>query len=181
MKKFIEKQIQTRDKDLKYAFLPSMNEIIERPANTVAVVILVLLIATFISAVLWAALYHIDVCVSVEGKSFVDGEEFLFKAYVQDEEIFRIKEGDAVKVMIGAYDDTDYEVMNAIVKKIDAQPSVYETIGTVFQIEVLITDRPEKMISGLDGRCDIVTGKRTVLDYFLEPFKKGLGNSLKER
>lgn len=181
MKKLIEKQIQARNKDLKYSFLPAMNEIIERPANRVATVILLLLVASLVSAVVWAAVFQIDICVSVEGRTVFDGEEFLFTAYVQDEEILRIKEGDSVKVMIGAYDDTAYEVMNAVVKKIDEQPSVFESIGTVFSIEVLITDRPDRMISGLDGRCDIITGKRTVLDYFLEPFKKGLGNSLKER
>ena len=42
-------------------------------------------------------------------------------------------------------------------------------------------DLPKDIKVGMEGSCDIIIGKRTVLDYFLEPFKEGFGSSLKER
>lgn len=41
---------------------------------------------------------------------------------------------------------------------------------------------PEEILHmGADGTCDIIAGSRTVLDYFLEPFIKGLEDSLHEK
>ena len=33
--------------------------------------------------------------------------------------------------------------------------------------------------AAMEGICDIIVGTRSVLDYFLEPFQKGLQESLK--
>ena len=55
MKKYIEKQLGTRDKRLYYDFLPSMIEIIEKPANRLVSVIMYMcfaLIATTIICIL---------------------------------------------------------------------------------------------------------------------------------
>lgn len=39
---------------------------------------------------------------------------------------------------------------------------------------------PDGIKIGMEGNCDIIIGKRTVLDYFLEPFIEGFEGSLKE-
>ena len=37
------------------------------------------------------------------------------------------------------------------------------------------------IISGLSGTVEIKIGKRTIMDYFMEPIIKGFGNSMKEK
>lgn len=37
------------------------------------------------------------------------------------------------------------------------------------------------IFSGLSGTVEIKTGKRTVMEYFLEPITKGFNESLKEK
>lgn len=58
-------------------------------------------------------------------------------------------------------------------------------MGNVYAVKVEIDENllPEdiKLISGLSGTMEINVGKRSVLDYFLEPIVGGLENSLKEK
>ena len=56
-------------------------------------------------------------------------------------------------------------------------------MGSVYLVKIEITDVPDgiEIISGLTASVEIKTGKRTVMDYFLEPIKKGFGESLKEK
>ena len=38
-----------------------------------------------------------------------------------------------------------------------------------------------KLMPGIEVSCSIITGKRTVLEYFLEPFVETLGEAFSER
>lgn len=44
-----------------------------------------------------------------------------------------------------------------------------------------IADISENIKFGMEGRCDIITGTITVLDYYIEPFVKVFSSSLNER
>ena len=110
-----------------------------------------------------------------------DGKESIFKAYVKDEDISQIKEGNAVNIRIAAYNDTEYEYIKGSIFEISDVAFNVEGMGSVYVVKVKLDNIPENIRSGLEGTCDIVIGQRTVLDYFLEPFKEGLDNSLKER
>lgn len=47
---------------------------------------------------------------------------------------------------------------------------------------VAIEDVPKDLHKvGSEGSCDIITGRRSVLRYFTEPFVNGLKDSLHER
>ena len=54
--------------------------------------------------------------------------------------------------------------------------------GNVYTVDISLTksDGLEGYI-GTEGRCDIVVGTRSVLDYFLEPFKTGIEQSLNDK
>ena len=56
-------------------------------------------------------------------------------------------------------------------------------LGNVYIVKLEINNDNENIniISGLSGIAEIKTGKRTVMDYFLEPIVKGFGESLKEK
>lgn len=60
-----------------------------------------------------------------------------------------------------------------------------EGMGNVYKIEVEIDregfNEEIKLMSGMSGTVEIDVGKRSVLDYFLEPILQGMKNSLKEQ
>ncbi|MCH5263935.1 MAG: HlyD family efflux transporter periplasmic adaptor subunit [Lachnospiraceae bacterium] len=108
-------------------------------------------------------------------------KENLFTAYVQDEDIGQVQVGDVVSVKIVAYDDTEYEYMEGKVAYVGDITLNIEGIGAVYMVGIEIENMPEDVKIGMEGSCDIIIGTRTVLDYFVEPFKEGLHDSLKER
>ncbi len=58
-----------------------------------------------------------------------------------------------------------------------------ETMGNVYLVRLEVVEVPEKvsLITGMQGTLELRVGRRTVLDYLLDPIKKGMGSSLKEK
>ncbi len=105
----------------------------------------------------------------------------VFCAYVPDESIEQFQIGDEVKIKIAAYKDTQYESMNGKIDTIGDMAVNKEGYGMVYLVNIYVEDLPEEARTGLEGTCDIVIGRRTVLEYFMEPFIEGFGNSMKEK
>ena len=63
----------------------------------------------------------------------------------------------------------------------DAAVSI-DGVGNVYRVDISLNDVPMDLIKiGQEGTCDIIIGKRTILNYFLEPFIYGLKDSMHER
>ena len=107
--------------------------------------------------------------------------EYVFNAYVSDRDITHINIGDNVRLKLPAYDDTEYEYLNGVVSEISDIPLNVQGKGIVYSVEIYIENSPEDIKNGMEGNVDIVIGTRTVMDYFIEPFRNGLENSLEER
>lgn len=110
-----------------------------------------------------------------------DKNEYEFTAYVSDVDIAQLETGDKVKIRINAFDDTRYEYMDGIINRISDVPMNNEDKGVLYAVNININTIPDNVKSGMKGSIDIIVGQRTVMDYFMEPFKKGLGDSLKEK
>ena len=107
-------------------------------------------------------------------------KEIMFTAYVADENIQKIKVGDAVNVKIDAFGNDDNKYLTGKVKTIGSVTVNLDGIGSAYKVEILLDKLPDEIKIGMEGNCDIIIGKRSVLDYFLEPFIEGLEGSLKE-
>lgn len=106
----------------------------------------------------------------------------MFHAYIPTSDIEYVHVGDAVKIKLAALDNSEYEIVQGEVKTIGALAVAVDGLGNVYPVEIVLQDVPADMLHiGLEGRCDIIAGQRTVLDYFLEPFVEGMQDSLKER
>ncbi|MBQ4523080.1 MAG: HlyD family efflux transporter periplasmic adaptor subunit [Lachnospiraceae bacterium] len=64
---YILKHSKMKDKELKYDFMPSMLEIIERPAHKAGTVIILGVFTLFIAVIVWACLSEIDVVITSNG------------------------------------------------------------------------------------------------------------------
>ncbi|MEE1100030.1 MAG: HlyD family efflux transporter periplasmic adaptor subunit [Agathobacter sp.] len=106
---------------------------------------------------------------------------YKFSAKIEDEDITHLNEGDKVKLKISAFDDTQYEYIDGNIYKIGDIPYNIEGKGVVYDISIKLDSIPDNLKIGMEGNMDIIIGTRTVMEYFLEPFRKGLADSLKER
>lgn len=109
----------------------------------------------------------------------------VFEGYIQDKDIANIKIGDVAKIKISAYSYSDYGDIDGRVTYISKSSYQIEGMGNVYKIEVEIDsegfNEEIKLMAGMSGAVEIDVGKRSVLDYFLEPILQGMKNSLKEQ
>lgn len=112
-----------------------------------------------------------------------EGAPLEMVCYVKNMDIADIEVGMEAEIKLEAYPYNKYGTVKAKVKYISPSAFVSEQMGSVYLVKLEITDKNEKIdiISGLSGSVEIKTDKRTIMDYFLEPIKKGFGESLRER
>lgn len=118
---------------------------------------------------------------NIVGYLLPEEKKNLFVAYISDEDIGQIHTDDLVRVKIAAYNDTEYESLEGTIISIRDIAFDMDGIGASYMVEIQLKEIPDNVKIGMEGRCDIILGTRTVLDYFLDPFKEGLADSLKER
>ena len=78
---YVLKHSKNKDKELKYDFMPSLLEIIERPAHKAGTVIILGVFTLMIAAVIWACLSKIDVVVTAGGSVQPSGNVNVVQAY----------------------------------------------------------------------------------------------------
>lgn len=102
---------------------------------------------------------------------------------VKNMDIADVEIGMETEIKLEAYPYNKYGTVKGKVKYISPSAFVSEQMGSVYLVKIEITDKHDDIdiISGLSGSVEIKTDKRTVMDYFLEPIKKGFGESLKEK
>ncbi|MBE6837173.1 MAG: HlyD family efflux transporter periplasmic adaptor subunit [Ruminococcus sp.] len=112
-----------------------------------------------------------------------DGTPVEMVCYVTNKDIADIELGMEVEIKLEAYPYNKFGTVKGKVEYISPSSFANEQLGSVYLVKVSIIDANEKIdiISGLSGVVEIKTDKRTVMDYFLEPIKKGFGESLKEK
>lgn len=71
---YLLKAEKSRDNRLKYDFMPSMLEIIEKPANKVGTIIIYTIFTLVAVAILWACLSRVDVVVTASGTIMPQGK-----------------------------------------------------------------------------------------------------------
>ena len=103
--------------------------------------------------------------------------------YVKNMDIADVEIGMETEIKLEAYPYNKYGTVKGKVKYISPSAFVSEQMGSVYLVKIEITDKHDDIdiISGLSGSVEIKTDKRTVMDYFLVPIKKGFGESLKEK
>lgn len=97
MTEYILKHSRKKDKELKYDFMPSLLEIIERPAHKAGTVIILGVFTLLIAAIIWACLSKIDVVVTSSGSVQPIGNINVVQSYAGGfVKAIDVKEGDYV-------------------------------------------------------------------------------------
>jgi adhesin transport system membrane fusion protein len=115
-------------------------------------------------------------------------DNLLIEAQVRPSDIAFLRAGQAAKVKITAYDFAQYGSLEAELEQISADTIIDEQGESFYQIRVR-TDRshlgsienPLPIIPGMVAQVDILTGKKTVLDYILKPVLRARERAMRER
>ncbi|PSJ40190.1 HlyD family type I secretion periplasmic adaptor subunit [Zobellella endophytica] len=115
-------------------------------------------------------------------------DTLLVEARILPKDIGFLRPGLAAMVKFTAYDFTIYGGLRGEVEKISAD-SIQDEEGNTFYLATIRTEEsflgteqaPLLIIPGMQAGVDIITGKKTVLDYLLKPILRAKQNALRER
>ncbi|ART78940.1 HlyD family type I secretion periplasmic adaptor subunit [Oceanisphaera avium] len=115
-------------------------------------------------------------------------DTLLIEARVEPKDIGFLRPGLPALVKFTAYDFTIYGGLVGEVEKISAD-SIQDDKGNTFFIATVRTqesflgseDAPLRIMSGMQAGVDVITGKKTVLDYLLKPLLRAKQGALRER
>ncbi|NOR71625.1 MAG: HlyD family efflux transporter periplasmic adaptor subunit, partial [Methylomarinum sp.] len=116
-------------------------------------------------------------------------DQLLIEAEVRPADIAFLHPGQKAMVKLTAYDFSIYGGLEAELEHISPDTITNEEDGESYYLIRLRTDKNylekngEKLniIAGMTADVDILTGKKSVLDYILKPILKARGRALRER
>lgn len=116
------------------------------------------------------------------------GDELKIIAKVKPSEIAFLKIGQPVKVKITAYDPQKYGSLDGVLSRIAANSATDREGNILFEIEVRTdknylgsAEHPLPITSGMVANVEVITGKRTILNYLIKPLRRGFDRALRER
>ena len=115
-------------------------------------------------------------------------DSLLIEAKVRPEDVGFIQPDLPAMVKLTAYDFSIYGGLEAQVENISADTILDEEGNSYYLVKVRTNKNylgtessPLSIIPGMQSSVDIITGKKTVLDYLLKPIFKAQQNALRER
>ncbi len=111
-----------------------------------------------------------------------DDSDMELEGYVGNNEIALLKKGMKVSVKLDAYPYSDYGLLDGKITYISPNAFTDENMQNVYQVNVSVEKKKTmSWKSGMTGTMEVKAGKRSVLDYFLEPVTQALGDTVKQK
>jgi adhesin transport system membrane fusion protein len=108
------------------------------------------------------------------------GEALVVEAKINPKDISRIKLGDEVRIRLSAYDSSKYGHVAGRLERISPDAVVDERSGSAthylidvaIEGEMIVKGAPVDLMPGMTASVDVLSGKRTVFEYFWQPIAK---------
>lgn len=105
------------------------------------------------------------------------GEALVIEAKIAPKDISNIRADDAVRIRFSAYDSSKYGTVDGRVIKISPDAIVDETnnntsyylMDVAIEGELTVDGEPVTFIPGMTATVDVLSGKRTVMEYIWQP------------
>jgi membrane fusion protein, adhesin transport system len=115
-------------------------------------------------------------------------DTLLIEARVRPHDIAFLRPGQEAMVKISAYDFAIYGGLEGVVEHISADTIVEDNGDSFYRVRVRTDqnhlgrdDDPLEIIPGMTAEVDILTGRKTVLDYLMKPILRARDTALRER
>ena len=135
MNKYLNKHLKVKSKNLKYDFLPSMLEVIEKPENPLSNIIIILILLLIISSVVWAAFGRVDIVITAQGSIMPEGNLIgVVNAYAGEISELNVEDGayvacgDVITAMDTKEEEAQLEELKYHLKLLKCQQDVYRKI-----------------------------------------------------
>ena len=118
-------------------------------------------------------------------KILPQGDKLIVEARLNTSDIESITEGQTARVRLTAYNFRNTPMLDANISKISAD-RLEDDLGHYYKLQLLIdknalTKHPNLILTaGMPAESIIIHDKRTVLDYLIEPIKRGINRSMRE-
>ena len=165
------KRTKKRDKELKYDFMPSLLEIIERPSHKAGTIIILGIFTLLIATIIWACLSELDVVITASGNIQPIGSLNKVQSYtsgtvkaINVQEGTYVNEGDVlIELDIEAL-EIDVEQLNEQKELLLAQKKMYLITGRGIDISKFSTNGyPDDTKPYIQAIIDSDTSYRTSL------------------
>lgn len=112
------------------------------------------------------------------------GDKLMIKGRIKTSDRARVWSGQKVSVSITAYDFSRYGSLDGTLIAISPDSFTDEKGNSYYEVKV-VTDKisfgeNEMVLPGMSAQINILTGKKTVMEYILKPLKDIQKNALKE-
>ena len=115
-------------------------------------------------------------------------DQLVVEALVNPKDIGFVKLGQAARVKVTAYDYSIFGAMDGVVQSISADAVPNEKGEAFFQVRIETKtktieaiDKKLPIIPGMQAQIDIITGKKTILQYLSKPIVAMRENAFRER
>lgn len=175
---YVLKHSKKRDKELKYDFMPSLLEIIERPAHKAGTVIIVGIFTLLIAAIIWACCSKIDVVVTSTGSIQPVGNINVVKSYSSG----TVKSINAVEGQYVNQGDVlielDTEALNIDVNQLNSQKMILESQQEIYTM--IKESKDMSTVKAADYETELQPYIQAILDSDTN-YKNTLANLEKEK
>ena len=108
------------------------------------------------------------------------GEALMIEAKIKPKDISSIKRGDEARIRLTAYNSMKYGFILGRVERISADATgddrpgseSYYLIDVLIESDLLLNGNAAELMPGMTASVDILSGKRTVFEYFWNPMAK---------
>ena len=113
-------------------------------------------------------------------------DQLLVEAKIAPQDIAFLRPGQPATIKLTAYDFTIYGGLEAELEHISADTITDDNDNTFYLVRVRASENPQdhpqiEVIPGMTAQVDIMTGKRTVMQFMLKPVLRAWSNSMGER
>ncbi|SOC00549.1 adhesin transport system membrane fusion protein [Rhodobacter sp. JA431] len=108
------------------------------------------------------------------------GEGLIVEGRIEPKDISSLRVDDQVRIRFSAYDSAKYGAVDGRLTRISPDAMVDEQAGgqsyylvdVAIEGELLVNEKPVTFLPGMTATIDILSGKRTVLEYLWQPMAK---------
>jgi adhesin transport system membrane fusion protein len=108
------------------------------------------------------------------------GEALIVEARIAPQDISRIRLDDAARIRLSAYESSKYGTIEGRVQRISPDSviddqnggSSYYTVDVAFEGRLVVDGEPVSFRPGMTATVDVLSGKRTVLEYIWQPIAR---------
>ena len=108
------------------------------------------------------------------------GEALVVEGKIKPQDISRIKNGDEVRIRLSAYDSSKYGHVLGRVDRISPDAVMDERTGSashylidvLIEGEMVVDGEVVELLPGMTASVDVLSGKRTIFEYFWQPIAK---------